>query len=101
MTEECGATTLDMIQSGVAFFEYDDTVDKNMLEVHVFKATKYVGDIIESDEMKPQWFNKNEIPFEQMWPGDKHWFEYMLQDQPFKAHFICTDYDTITQVIYS
>lgn len=33
-------------------------------------------------EMKPCWFNVNEIPFDKMWEDDPLWFPKLLKDEP-------------------
>lgn len=65
-----------------------------MLQVHVFRATKFTGTVTEtyvhssataattktpdadawcvhSEEMAPQWFGVDDIPFLDMWPDDQ------------------------------
>jgi hypothetical protein len=52
-----------MRQCGVIFFEFDDQYEKNALEVHVFIAHKYEGTPTESEEMLPEWYDLNDIPY--------------------------------------
>ena len=40
-----------------------------------------------SVEMRPQWFNHNEIPFDNMWPDDKLWYPLMLTGCYFDGYF--------------
>jgi 8-oxo-dGTP pyrophosphatase MutT (NUDIX family) len=46
--------------------------------VHIFTTNMWVGEPQESDEMKPEWFNINEIPYDKMWVDDIHWLPYVL-----------------------
>ncbi len=40
---------------------------------------KYIGDdFVETEEMLPQWWNIDEIPYEQMWEDDKYWLPSLL-----------------------
>lgn len=39
----------------------------------VFGVTQFSGTPTESDEMAPQWFSHQDIPFHQMWADDVHW----------------------------
>ncbi|KAG0248458.1 hypothetical protein BG011_010256 [Mortierella polycephala] len=90
LKEEAGITVKpELIQkAGVLlfFFEHDPVG----LECHVYKAYEYEGQIQECDEMRPQWFDIADIPYDQMWEDDKIWLPTLLNEQdPFfgKMHF--------------
>jgi len=51
--EEAGVTPLDAQLRGHITFEFVDHPE--VLEVHVFHATKYAGEPTEGDEMRPEW----------------------------------------------
>lgn len=53
--------------------------------VHVFRATSWKGEPVETEEMKPQWWALSAIPYENMWAGDDQWLPYVLRDHPFTA----------------
>ena len=38
----------------------------------LFWINKWEGEPEESEEMKPIWFNVEEIPYDQMWQDDKY-----------------------------
>ena len=46
--------------------------------VHIFIARSWSGEIKESEEMKPQWFPFDAIPYDRMWPDDAHWLPLVL-----------------------
>lgn len=48
-------------------------------------------------EIKPQWFNENEIPFDRMWNDDIHWLPLVLENKFLKAYFLFKD-DEVTIV---
>jgi hypothetical protein len=58
------------------------------MEVHVFSATKFSGEPVESDEMRPQWFKIAEIPFDDMWSDDQYWLPMLLQGKKFTGTFL-------------
>ena len=56
-----------------------------------------LGKIQESEEMRPQWFNIEEIPYDKMWPDDKYWYPIMFKGQKFKARML---FEGKTKFIY-
>ncbi len=85
LEEEVGIVAKGMEKIGILDFSFDS--DPKLLEVHVFKVTEYSGEPFESEEMKPEWFNFENIPFEQMWSDDEYWFPLMLNNKQFKGKF--------------
>ena len=65
------------------------------LAVYVFKSDSFSGEIGESEEMKPQWFELDEIPYEKMWDDDRYWFPYFLQNKKFRASFVFDNKDKV------
>lgn len=53
----------------------------------VFVAKKWSGEPTESEEMRPQWFQIDTLPFEQMWPDDPLWLPRVLADERLKCDF--------------
>ena len=51
------------------------------LVLNIFKATNFVGEPVETDEILPLWFSKNNIPYEQMLEDDIIWMEIVLKGQ--------------------
>ena len=68
--EEVGIEVLKMRKLGILEFEYQD--DSGNMEVHIFYAKEFKGNPTESEEMKPRWFDVDEIPYNQMWADDKY-----------------------------
>lgn len=91
--EEAGVIAGGIEQRGIINFEFKENPE--ILEVHVFKGNNIQGELQESEEMKPQWFHVDEIPFARMWPDDKHWFPLFLQDKKFRGRFLFDDSSSI------
>jgi 8-oxo-dGTP pyrophosphatase MutT (NUDIX family) len=56
--------------------------------VHVFFARKWKGQPRESEEMKPQWYNTESIPYSDMWVDDEYWLPEVLDGKKIKAKFV-------------
>ncbi|KAG0353753.1 hypothetical protein BG005_007024 [Podila minutissima] len=81
LQEEAGITVDDhkIQKAGVLLFLFEN--DPMGLECHVYKAYEYHGEIRECEEMRPQWFDIKDIPYEQMWEDDKIWLPELLKGQ--------------------
>lgn len=91
--EEVGLKAHDLCKLGVITF---DAVDEDtVMEVHLFKATQFSGEPTESDEMLPQWYHVDEIPFDKMWLDDPHWFPLMLEGRRFNGRFLFEGHDKL------
>lgn len=68
------------------YFKNRPELDQHM---HVFIITDFLGEPIESEEMKPVWFRYLEVPFSNMWPDDKYWLPAVLSGKKIKGecHF--------------
>ena len=80
--EETGIDVKKLEKIGILDFEFKN--GQNSLEVHFFQALDFLGEPVETEEMKPKWFDVDKIPFDQMWPGDKFWIPLFLAGKKFK-----------------
>ena len=95
MKEEAGVAVRDIEKFGVVEFEFRGNPE--ILEVHIFRALDFYGDPIESDEMRPQWFRIDEIPFASMWPDDMYWFPLILKGKKFLGRFLFGEGDKVLE----
>ncbi len=95
LREEAGVEVATLEPAGVLTFAF--TADPTLLEVHVFRATDVVGEPRETDEMRPQWFRTDEIPFDDMWPDDRLWVPLMLKGKRFRGSFLFGEGDAIIE----
>jgi len=63
--------------------------------VHVYFAENWKGEPKESDEMKPDWFSVNELPFQDMWPDDIFWLPEVVKGNLLKAMFKFGEKDVV------
>jgi len=71
LTEECGLAANKLIAAGILNFEFE--TGEEPIEVHVFTTSEFQGVAKETEEMRPAWFELDNIPFGEMWPDDRHW----------------------------
>lgn len=81
--EEAGVNVESFEKSGVINFHFSDKPIQP--EVHIFRIKKYSGKPVESDEMKPKWFDINKIPYDSMWVGDDLWLPLFLAGKRFEG----------------
>lgn len=93
MQEECGVIIQDMEKRGIMRFSFAD--GNESLEVHLFAVTAANGEPVETEEMAPQWFPVNNLPFDQMWADDIHWMSYFLDGKYFEGEFHFKDVHTL------
>ncbi|OIO47657.1 MAG: hypothetical protein AUJ33_01185 [Parcubacteria group bacterium CG1_02_40_25] len=94
MQEEAGVELKDLRKVGIIDFEFKDNPE--ILQVHLFRSNDFFGEPIESEEMKPQWFHVDEIPFDDMWPDDRYWIPLFLSGKKFKGKFLFGESDVIS-----
>ncbi len=56
-------------------------------DVHVFTMRFAGHEPSESEEMQPQWFPFNHIPYDQMWADGRYWLPRVLAGESFRARF--------------
>lgn len=95
MFEESGVEIRAIEEAGVLDFEFQG--NSEILEVHVFRAEEFSGEPTESEEMRPQWFPVDAIPFEKMWPDDRYWFPLFLARKEFKGRFLFGSKDSVLE----
>jgi 8-oxo-dGTP diphosphatase len=88
LNEECGllAAAADLIPMGVLIFNFPSKPEWGQ-EVHVFVARSWRGEPVESEEMRPQWFDLHHIPFEEMWDDSHIWLPHTLLGERIKGSF--------------
>lgn len=70
----------DLESFGFIDFYFKDKPEWNQ-KVHLFKVTNWEGDPEETEEMKPQWFSFDNIPYDKMWAEDDQWMSKVIQGE--------------------
>lgn len=94
-TEEEGLIRVrNLRRVGVLHFSFEG--DPLTIECHVFWTDLWDGTPTETEEMKPAWFGRADIPFSEMWSDDIHWFPLFFAGTPFVGTFhFAADHKTI------
>ena len=92
--EEIGVVPKNIFQVATLDFYFKNKNEWDQ-QVLVFIANDWEGEPSESEEMKPQWFEIDKIPFESMWPDDQFWLPQVLSGQKIQAEFTFSDNDIV------
>ncbi|XP_070617461.1 oxidized purine nucleoside triphosphate hydrolase [Erythrolamprus reginae] len=95
LQEESGLTVDTLQKMGQITFEF--VGNSELMEVHIFRADSFHGSPTESDEMRPRWFDVDQVPFKEMWPDDIYWFPLLLHKKYFLGYFKFQGQETILE----
>lgn len=94
--EECGVIITEMEKVGIHEFEFADKRGE-ILEVHVFRVDAWQGEPEETEEMRPQWFTIDAVPYDEMWPDDIRWLPVFLAGKKFRTKFLFGEGDAVLE----
>jgi hypothetical protein len=60
-------------------------ISQKIMKVHIYETWSWAGEEAESDEMRPQWFREDAIPFESTWKDDRYWMPLLLESKQFNG----------------
>jgi 8-oxo-dGTP pyrophosphatase MutT (NUDIX family) len=86
--EEVGLKPKFLSLVGVLEFYFEDNAKMNN-RCHIFEVAEndWEGEVTETEEMKPAWFDINTIPYDSMWPDDKIWVPEILKGEQVNYQF--------------
>lgn len=93
LEEEAGITCPWMRLIGLLTFRFQD--GSPYKDVVMFRSDGIVGAPQETDEMRPQWFDMDVLPFDDMLEGDRDWFPLFRARQPFIVSYVCSEPDVV------
>lgn len=93
VVEEVGIEPLDMVRRGL--LNFNSASWPTPLEVHIFSASRFSSKPQENQEMRPEWFTVEALPFDRMWPNDKYWWPYLLAGKNFRGHCLFGENHTL------
>jgi 8-oxo-dGTP pyrophosphatase MutT (NUDIX family) len=67
------------------------------IHCHVYEILSYSGEPVETEEMKPAWYDIADLPYDVMWSDDPHWLPRFLAGESFTARFAMGDDDQVIE----
>jgi ADP-ribose pyrophosphatase YjhB (NUDIX family) len=92
--EEISVTPKNISQVATLDFYFKNKTEWDQ-QVLVFITHDWEGEPTESEEMKPQWFDLDKIPFDSMWPDDPFWIPLVLSGKKLHAKFTFGENDVV------
>lgn len=77
--EEIGAKPTNYAQVGKIKFDMWYKGEHSNMEMYIYKCFDFEGNIVETEEILPNWFDLNNIPFDRMLEDDLLWLPYVLE----------------------
>jgi len=79
----------DLESVGTLTFHFDGNPDWDQA-CQVFIVRRWAGEPSESEEMRPQWYAIDKLPFKEMWVDDAHWLPKVLAGEKIDGYFLFT-----------
>lgn len=86
--EELGVKVKELEKWGEIIFVLSQ--EGKYVLMHTFLALDWENEPVESEEMKPEWFEVDNVPYEQMWKSDKEWLPIILSGKKIRARYTYT-----------
>ena len=88
LEEETGIkiSTKKLESRGILHFHFDGKSEWDQ-DVNVFVSYDYAGGFKDTEEMKPEWFDTEDIPFDAMWEDDPYWLLRVIEGESVEFDF--------------
>ena len=93
--EEVGLDVYNLKEVGVLYFHFTSGYK---MKAYIYYTSDFSGELVDTDEAKPFWKEKDLLPFSRMWADDCFWLSYVLQGKGKKkvlGYFLFSDEETI------
>jgi len=90
--EEIWINIKHMEKAWIMHFYFEEKPELN-LDVYLYNIIDFDWNIIETEEIKPFWFNLNKIPYDKMWEFDSIWLPRILKWEKNIEYKVWYNYD--------
>ncbi len=91
--EEVGVTPLSWEKVAELDFVQDSSSEPWHMYVHAYLSREWKNEPTESEEMRPQWYDIQHIPYSEMWDDDKLWLPLVLSGSKVYGQFAFDEND--------
>lgn len=91
--EEIGVTPLSWQKVAELDFVQDSTTEPWHMYVHAYITSDWTGEPTESEEMRPEWYPIDSIPYDDMWDDDRFWLKRALDGEKLYGEFTFDEQD--------
>jgi 8-oxo-dGTP pyrophosphatase MutT (NUDIX family) len=95
--EEAKIIPKNLEKVAIIDFHFPEYKKEYNQQVHLFLIREWEGEPEETEEMKPQWFGRGIIPYDEMWDDDKYWLPHILEGKKLKAKFFFDEQDKVVE----
>jgi mutator protein MutT len=95
--EEIGVVPTNYQKVGLITFDEHFKGKPTIMKVHVFISNSWKNKPIETEEMRPKWFNVENVPYDSMWPDDPYWLPQVLNGKKVRGLFKLDKNDNIIE----
>jgi 8-oxo-dGTP pyrophosphatase MutT (NUDIX family) len=95
-SEEIGVQVTSLTKVAELDFTFPHNAAWNQT-VHTYFATAWEGDPTETEEMRPEWFPVDAIPYAEMWSDDILWLPRVLDGELLKGSFTFAEHDVVQE----
>jgi mutator protein MutT len=96
LREESGLIANSVKKLAELTFKFPHKEEWNQI-VHVYVTDSWMGSPVETEEMSPEWFSVDSIPYLKMWVDDEHWLPYVLAGKFVTGTFVFSQNETILE----
>lgn len=95
--EEVGVVPVGLEQVAALHFTMNSLQES--IKSTVYMCNAYKGILRETDEMRPQWFDIADIPYDNMWQDDIYWMPAVLAGRKVSGSFTFDASDTLVESV--
>lgn len=93
--EEIGVTPMNYWQVAEHDFIQKESDEPWRMYVHAYICDEWQGEPHETEEMAPEWFKVEDIPYDRMWQDDEFWLPQVLAGNKVHGQFTFDEKDNM------